>query len=75
MPRGGSRLNAGRKKGSATAKTREVADRESKGGGVTPLEVLLAVRTAGAIIPATVILSPPALGQTAFLLLSHVRAR
>lgn len=40
MARGGSRPNAGRKKGSATKKTRAVADRAAE-QGITPLEVLL----------------------------------
>lgn len=40
MPRGGARQGAGRKVGSATAKTREVADAAAK-GGVTPLEFML----------------------------------
>lgn len=38
--RGGARPGAGRKKGSATAKTREIADRAAA-GGITPLEVML----------------------------------
>lgn len=42
MPRGGKRAGAGRKKGSATRKTREVADRAAL-EGVTPLEVMLSV--------------------------------
>lgn len=40
MARGGSRKGAGRKLGSATTKTREIADRASK-SGVVPLEVML----------------------------------
>lgn len=42
MPHGGARKGAGRKKGSATAKTREIADRAAS-EGVTPLEVMLDV--------------------------------
>lgn len=41
MPRGGKRPGAGRKKGSATKRTRAVADRAAA-DGVTPLEVMLA---------------------------------
>ena len=37
---GGSRKNAGRKKGAATKKTREIADKAFK-SGITPLEVML----------------------------------
>lgn len=40
MPRGGKRPGAGRKKGSATQKTRKVADRAAA-EGITPLEVML----------------------------------
>jgi|SRR6185369_6884851 len=39
--RGGKRANAGRKVGSATKKTREIADRAAA-TGVTPLEIMLA---------------------------------
>jgi hypothetical protein len=42
VPRGGRRPGAGRKPGSKTMKTREVADRLAQ-GGVTPLEVMLSV--------------------------------
>lgn len=38
--RGGARKGAGRKPGSATEKTREIADRAAE-SGVTPLEVML----------------------------------
>lgn len=37
---GGSRPGAGRKKGAATARTREIADRAASDGGVLPLEVM-----------------------------------
>lgn len=40
MPRGGTRPGAGRPKGSANKKTREIADRAAR-EGVTPLEVML----------------------------------
>lgn len=40
MARGGSRPGAGRKVGSATKKTREIADRAAS-EGVTPLEFML----------------------------------
>jgi len=40
--RGGSRQGAGRKKGSATKKTREIADRAAE-EGITPLEVMLEI--------------------------------
>lgn len=40
--RGGARLGAGRKKGAATKKTREIADRASE-DGITPLEYMLRV--------------------------------
>lgn len=40
MPRGGKRPGAGRKKGSATKRTRKVADQAAE-QGVTPLEVML----------------------------------
>lgn len=40
--RGGSRPGAGRKKGSATAKTREIADKAAE-EGITPLEYMLQV--------------------------------
>lgn len=40
--RGGARPGAGRKKGSATAKTREIADRAAS-EGITPLEYMLEV--------------------------------
>ena len=42
MARGGKREGAGRKKGSATIKTRAVAD-AAAAAGITPLEVLLDV--------------------------------
>lgn len=38
--RGGKRVGAGRKPGSATKKTREIADRAAS-QGITPLEVML----------------------------------
>ena len=41
--RGGARPGAGRKKGAATEKTREIADREMNGGELTPLEYMLQV--------------------------------
>ena len=40
--RGGARPGAGRKKGAATQKTREIADREAE-NGLTPLEYMLQV--------------------------------
>lgn len=40
MPRGGKRLGAGRKRGSATKRTRAVADWAAQ-AGPTPLEVML----------------------------------
>lgn len=40
--RGGARPGAGRKKGAATQKTREIADREAQ-NGLTPLEYMLQV--------------------------------
>lgn len=40
MPRGGKREGAGRKAGSATTKTREVADKAAS-EGLTPLEYML----------------------------------
>jgi len=40
--RGGARVGAGRKKGAATTKTREIADREMQ-AGLTPLEYMLQV--------------------------------
>ena len=40
MARGGARPNAGRKPGSATKKTRDIANRAAA-GGITPLEVML----------------------------------
>ena len=43
--RGGRRAGAGRKKGSATRRTREIADAAAT-NGITPLEFLLAVMTA-----------------------------
>ena len=42
MPRGGARSGAGRKRGSVTKKTTEIAQRASE-GGVTPLEYMLKV--------------------------------
>ena len=42
MAHGGARKGAGRKKGSATAKTRAIADKAAS-EGVTPLEVMLDV--------------------------------
>ncbi|MBD9372779.1 hypothetical protein IB238_09120 [Rhizobium sp. ARZ01] len=45
MARGGKRTGAGRPKGAATRKTKEIADRASA-EGITPLEVMLkAMRT------------------------------
>lgn len=43
--RGGARKGAGRKAGSATKKTREIADRAAA-EGITPLEVMLRAMTA-----------------------------
>jgi hypothetical protein len=40
MAKGGAREGSGRKKGSASAKTRAIADKAAK-DGVTPLEVML----------------------------------
>ena len=40
--RGGARVGAGRKKGAATTRTREIADREMQ-AGLTPLEYMLRV--------------------------------
>lgn len=40
--RGGARPGAGRKKGSATAKTREIANKAAE-SGLTPLEYLISV--------------------------------
>jgi hypothetical protein len=40
MPRGGKREGAGRKEGSATVRTREIADRAAS-EGILPLEVML----------------------------------
>ncbi len=40
MPRGGARENAGRKAGSATKRTREIADKAAE-EGATPLNVML----------------------------------
>lgn len=45
--RGGARKNAGRKPGSATVRTREIADRAAA-SGITPLEVML--RAMGALV-------------------------
>lgn len=42
MPRGGKRPRAGRKPGSATKRTREIADQAAR-RGLTPLEVMLRV--------------------------------
>jgi hypothetical protein len=42
MPRGGKREGAGRKEGSATAKTRDMADKAAS-EGLTPLEYMLEV--------------------------------
>jgi len=42
MAHGGARAGAGRKQGSATAKTREIADKAAE-GGVTPLEFMLKI--------------------------------
>lgn len=39
--RGGARPGAGRKKGAATTRTREIADRAVSDGSLTPLEVML----------------------------------
>jgi hypothetical protein len=41
MVHGGKREGAGRKKGSTTKKTRQIAERYMRSGKVTPLEVLL----------------------------------
>lgn len=43
MARGGARAGAGRKKGSTTQRTREIADKAASDGGVLPLDVLIAV--------------------------------
>lgn len=43
--RGGARKGAGRKKGAATVKTREIADKAAE-QGITPLEVMLRTMTA-----------------------------
>lgn len=40
MALGGARVGAGRKKGSTTRKTREIAEKAAK-SGVTPLEVMI----------------------------------
>jgi len=40
VPRGGKRPGAGRKPGSATKRTREIAD-QAAASGLTPLEVML----------------------------------
>lgn len=42
MAHGGARAGAGRKKGSATQKTREIADRAAN-EGLTPLEYMLKI--------------------------------
>ena len=42
MPRGGRRPGAGRKPGSLTRRTREIAE-QAAGDGITPLEYMLAV--------------------------------
>jgi hypothetical protein len=42
MPRGGKREGAGRKEGSATAKTREIANKAAS-EGLTPLEYMLTI--------------------------------
>ena len=42
MPRGGRRLGAGRKPGSLTRRTREIAEQAAE-DGITPLEYMLAV--------------------------------
>ena len=42
MPRGGCRPGAGRKPGSLTRRTREIAE-QAAGDGITPLEYMLAV--------------------------------
>lgn len=42
MARGGNRPGAGRKKGAASAKTREIADAAAE-AGITPLEVILEI--------------------------------
>jgi hypothetical protein len=42
MPRGGSRIGAGRKSGGANKRTREVADKVAV-SGLTPLEFMIAV--------------------------------
>lgn len=41
MAHGGARSNAGRKPGAATKRTRKIADKAAKDGGVLPLEVML----------------------------------
>lgn len=44
IKRGGARPNAGRKKGAATKKTREIANKAAE-QGITPLEVMLKTMT------------------------------
>lgn len=51
MPRGGKREGAGRKAGSATAKTREVANAAAV-AGLTPLDYMLTVLRNEAALPA-----------------------
>lgn len=41
MPRGGSRPGAGRKKGAATKKTREIANRIASDGGLAMLDLMV----------------------------------
>lgn len=43
MAHGGRRSGAGRKKGAATQRTREIADQAASDGGALPLDVLIAV--------------------------------
>lgn len=51
MPRGGKRPGAGRPRGSANRRTREIADRAAE-AGMTPLEYMLAVVRDETIDPA-----------------------
>jgi hypothetical protein len=51
MARGGRRAGAGRKVGSTTKKTREIAERESSKKGLTPLEYMLRVMRNGKADP------------------------
>jgi hypothetical protein len=61
--RGGARKGAGRKKGSATEKTREIADKAAQ-EGITPLEYMLEVMR-----------SDPPESDDARVMLSHAAMR